>query len=188
MNKGSIFIISGPSGSGKSTILDAVFTAFPEMFFSISATTRQPRNGEIDGVDYHFISKEQFSEMLDDNAFLEHAEYVGNFYGTPAKPVFDHVENGKDVIIEVEVQGYDQLRKKLPEATSIFIMPPSLEELENRLRGRFTESEEKIRGRLAKAASEIEFSKYYDEIVVNDVLSQATEKVIDIIKSKHIYE
>ena len=164
-----VYVVSGPSGSGKGTVL-AQIKKRPDVFYSVSATTRGMRPGEIDGVDYHFISREQFLEMIERGEFLEHAEYVHNFYGTPIQPIRDNLAAGRDVIVEIEVQGFLQIKEKLPEAETVFIMPPSVEELERRLRGRGTETEEKIQGRLKTALEEMKYADRYDHIVVNDEL------------------
>ena len=185
MSKGTIFIISGPSGTGKSTIIDSILEAYPDTFFSVSATTRGPRPGEVDGKDYNFVSKADFEEMIKKGELLEYAEYVGNFYGTPSRPVFDNIEKGHDVIIEVEVKGHSQLREKLPEAVSIFISPPSIEILEERLRSRSTETEEKIQSRIATARHEMQFADSYDYVVVNNELDAAVRDALAIISKNH---
>lgn len=182
MTKGKILIISGPSGVGKSTVLKEVFAKVDNYFFSISATTRQPRPGETDGVEYYFISREKFEEMIAKDQLLEYAEYAGNYYGTPLEPIYSHSEKGDLVVLDVEVQGYQQIKKKIPEAVSVFIAPPSLEELEARLRGRLTETEERITKRLAIAKGELELAKTYDHIVVNDNVKDAAEKIFAVIQ------
>ena len=184
MNKGRIFIVSGPSGAGKSTILKSILEKYPDTFFSISATTRNPRPGEISGINYHFVSKEKFEDMIAKDELLEYAQYVDNYYGTPAGPVFQNVDEGHNVIIEVEVQGYMQLRNKLPEAVSLFIAPPSLEVLEKRLRDRSTETEEKIIKRISTAKIEMEYAKNYDYTIVNNDLSSAIAETLNIIENK----
>ena len=175
-----VYVVSGPSGSGKGTVLKAL-KARPDVFYSVSATTRAPREGERDGVDYHFITKEKFLEWIKQDEFLEHAEYVGNYYGTPVTPIKENLAGGKDVIVEIEVQGFLQITKKLPEAVTIFIMPPSMEELERRLRGRGTDSEEKIIGRLETARKEMTYADEYDHIVVNDELDRAVSELLAIM-------
>lgn len=175
-----IYVVSGPSGSGKGTVLKAL-KARPDVFYSVSATTRAPRDGERDGIDYHFITKETFSEWLERDEFIEHAEYVGNYYGTPISPIRDNLAIGKDVIIEIEVQGFLQITQKLPEAETIFIMPPSVEELERRLRGRGTDSEEKIIDRLETARREMTYADKYDHIIVNDELTKAVNELLEIM-------
>ncbi len=186
MNKGLVFIVSGPSGSGKDTLLCELFKKRPEIKFSISSTTRNMRKGEREGEKYNFISREKFEEMIKNDRLLEHNEYVGNYYGTPKAPVIDATENGNDIIIEVDVNGAAKIREKLPDAVSIFIMPPSFSELERRLSGRGTETEEVIKERLDNALGEIKRSLQYEYIVVNDDLSVAVDDIISIIESNHL--
>lgn len=183
-DKGTVFIISGPSGCGKSTILHEVFARRDKLYFSVSATTRAPRNGEKDGVDYCFLPKDRFLSLLSEDGLLEYAEYVGNYYGTPAAPVREHTEAGEDVILDIEVQGARQVKEKLPDAVMIFLAPPSMEELEKRLRGRLTESEEKIKGRLETAKTELEFSGAYDYVVVNDSVERTVNEIISIMEKE----
>ncbi len=181
MNKGRVFIISGPSGSGKDTVLKKIFECCPNIAFSISSITRSMRPGEVEGEKYNFISRERFEEMIVNDELLEHNVFVGNYYGTPKAPVINCIENGKDMIIEVDVNGASQIRAKMPEAVSIFIMPPSLEVLKNRLQGRGTDSAEVIEKRLAEALREISSAKDYDYIVVNDDLETAVGDVVTIM-------
>lgn len=186
MNKGGIFVISGPSGSGKDTVLKEVFKKCPEIKFSISSITRPMRQGEVEGEKYNFISREAFEKMIADDALLEYNCYVGNYYGTPKAPVVAAAEEGADIIIEVDVNGAKNIKKKLPEVISIFIMPPSFAELERRLSGRGTETEEIIKERMSNALREIECAKNYDYVVVNDDLSIAVDNVISVIKSNKL--
>lgn len=183
MYKGKLFILSGPSGSGKDTVLARVLQADENITLSISSITRQMRVGEVEGEKYHFISREEFELLIKEDALLEYNVFVGNYYGTPKKAVMNALENGKDVILEIDVNGADQIRKKLPEAVSIFIMPPSYEELKRRLTGRGTDSEEVIESRLKSALGEMERAKDYNYIVKNDVLEKAVEDVLHIILS-----
>ncbi|MBR6743361.1 MAG: guanylate kinase [Clostridia bacterium] len=183
MNKGSVLIVSGPSGSGKDTILKKVFEAMPEIKFSISSITRAMRPGEVEGEKYNFISREAFEEMLKRDMMLEHNEFVGNYYGTPRGPVDSVLENGGEIIIEVDVNGAANIRKKLSETVSIFIMPPSFEVLKNRLSGRGTDSAENVEKRMNEALCEIARADEYDYIVVNDELDKAVDDVITIIKN-----
>ena len=189
MNKGGVFIISGPSGSGKDTLLAEYFKKKPDTGFSISSITRDMRIGEVEGEKYNFISKEKFEQMIAEDKLLEYNNFVGNYYGTPREPVEKAVAAGKDIIIEVDVNGAAQIRKKLPEALSIFIMPPSFEELRRRLCGRGTESEEVIEARMASALGEIKRATEYDYIVVNDDIAVAVDDIISIISSsKYLLE
>ena len=186
MSKGLVFIVSGPSGSGKDTVLKELFKKRPEIKFSISSITRGMRVGEVEGEKYNFISREKFEEMIKNDDLLEYNEYVGNYYGTPKSPVVNAVENGDDMIIEVDVNGAAKIREKLPDAVSIFIMPPSFEELERRLSGRGTETEDVIKERLGSALGEIKRATEYDYVVVNDDLIVAVNDIISIIESNHL--
>ncbi len=183
MNKGRLFIVSGPSGSGKDTVLKKVFEKYQDISFSISSITRDMRAGEIAGEKYNFISREEFERMIADNALLEHNIFVGNYYGTPRKPVEDCINSGGDMIVEVDVNGAAQIREKMPEAVSIFIMPPSFEVLRQRLSGRGTETEKQVADRLLSAIGEIARAVEYDYIVVNDVLEEAVEDLISVIRT-----
>jgi len=183
MSKGGVFIISGPSGSGKDSILRELFKKCPEIKFSISSVTRNMREGEKEGEKYNFISRETFEKMIEDDELLEYNVYVGNYYGTPRKPVEEAVSEGKDIFIEVDVNGAASIREKLPEAASIFIMPPSFEELRRRLSGRGTENEELIMLRMASSLGEIKRAAEFDYIVVNDDITKAVDDIITIISS-----
>lgn len=183
MNKGGVFIISGPSGSGKDTVLAELFRNRPDLLFSISSVTRPMRSGEKEGDKYNFISREKFEYMIENDMLLEHNVFVGNYYGTPREPVERAVAEGNDIIIEVDVNGAAQIRKKLPEAVSIFIMPPSFHELKRRLRGRGTESEELIEKRLNSALGEIKRATEYDYIIVNDNITAAADDILSVILS-----
>lgn len=186
-NKGSIVIISGPSGSGKGTTVKALLKERESLKLSISATTRNPRPNEEHGREYFFLSKEEFNRKIQENEMLEYAQYCDNFYGTPKEYIESCVSNGDDVILEIEVQGGMQVKSKVPEAISIFLIPPNKESLEKRLRGRGTETEEVILQRLAQAEEELKSAPDYDYVVicgemdkcVNDILS-----IIDIQKMK----
>ena len=183
MNKGGVFVVSGPSGSGKDTVLKGLFAENPDILFSISAITRAMRPGEKEGEKYNFISRENFEEMIKNDMLLEHNLFVGNYYGTPRVPVEKAVSEGKDIIIEVDVNGAAQIRKKLPEAVMVFIMPPSFAELKRRLVGRGTESEELIEKRLRSALDEIRRAEEYDYIIVNDDAATASQSLMSVIKS-----
>lgn len=183
MNRGRLFLISGPSGSGKDTVLKGVFKKCPEIGFSISSITRPMRDGEIEGVKYNFISTEKFEDMIKNDELLEHNVYVGNYYGTPKAPVEKCLGEGRDMIVEVDVNGARQIREKVKDAVSIFIMPPSLSVLKERLSGRGTENEEAVNERITEALREIAVASDYDYIVVNDILEDAVNNVIGIIKA-----
>lgn len=184
MSKGTVLIVSGPSGSGKDTILKEVFKVIPEIKFSISSITRNMRDGEVEGEKYNFVSVDKFLDMIKNDDLLEYNKYLDNYYGTPRKPVEEVLNNGGEIIIEVDVNGAASIREKLPEAVSVFIMPPSFNVLKNRLSGRGTESEELVNKRLNEALNEISRASEYDYIVVNDALSEAVSDLVAIIKSE----
>lgn len=184
MNKGKLFVISGPSGAGKSTVITRLLKQLSNVYFSISATTREPRRGERDGVDYHFIGKEEFEQLIENDQLLEYAEFVGNYYGTPAIPVDEKLNAGYDVILDIETKGAEQVMSKRPDAISIFIFPGSFEILEQRLRLRGTDSEEKILGRLAQAKIECQKAEMYDYIIINDRFETACDEVTSIITAE----
>ncbi len=181
-NKGRLFIISGPSGSGKDTLLVKLFKAVPEIKFSISSITRPMRENEKPGQKYNFISKDEFENMIKNNELLEYNQFLGNYYGTPKAPVIKAIENGDDIVVEVDVNGAAQIRNNVPDCTSVFILPPSLEALKTRLHDRGTESEEKIRERLLCALDEIKRANEYDYVVVNDDIDTALNDLVGIIR------
>lgn len=179
--KNNLIIFTGPSGVGKGTIVKQVFSDLENIEFSISCTTREIRPGEKDGVNYFFRTKDEFEKMIKEDALLEWAEFVGNYYGTPKDFVFKTLESGSDVFLEIEVQGALQVMEKYPEAVSIFLVPPSLDELEDRLRTRATETEELLQKRLAKARDEMTYTNKFDHIVMNDDLDKAVASVKTLI-------
>ena len=183
--KGKTFIISGPSGVGKSTVLKELFRKRENLYFSVSATTRAPRTGEEDGVAYHFLTRETFREWIEKDEFLEYAEFVENSYGTPKKYVFEAMEKGLDVILDIEVQGADQVKQRMPEVVRIYLAPPSWQELERRLRARETDDEETIRKRLNRAKEEFRLAHTYDYFVINDSVEHATQELDSIMTAAH---
>ena len=185
MSKGRSFIISGPSGVGKSTVLKGLMEKRKNLYFSVSATTRQPRPGEEDGVHYHFLTMDTFREWIAQDEFLEHAEFVGNCYGTPKKYVYEAMDRGQDVILDIEVQGAMQVAEKMPEVVRIFVAPPSWSELERRLTARGTDTPEKIQGRLARAKEEVKLAGTYDYFVINDSVEHAVSELDAIMTAEH---
>ena len=183
MSKGNLFIVTGPSGAGKGTVLGRLLPTMEQLQYSVSATTRAPREGEEDGVNYYFLNRNDFLNMVDRGEFLEYAEYVGTFYGTPAGPVDECLEKGVDVILEIEVQGALTVKSKRPEAKLVFIIPPTFADLELRLRSRGSESDEVIAKRLEKAKEEYSMANHYDYIVCNGEVEQAVEELRSIIKA-----
>lgn len=185
MNKNSckkkLFVISGSSGVGKGTVLKGFLAKNPNFMLSISCTTRAPRKGEVDGINYFFLTKEEFQSCIDNNKFLEWAEFAGNRYGTKKKYINQCLDEGKDIILEIDTQGALQVKKQMPEAVLIFICPPSIEALENRLRGRHTEDESTIKRRLQEVKIEIERAENFDYKVVNDDLDNAIAELENII-------
>ncbi|AVQ98991.1 guanylate kinase [Oceanobacillus sp. M65] len=184
--KGILFILSGPSGVGKGTVRKELFDQATELKYSISMTTRNSRPGETDGVDYFFKSKEEFEELIHQNELLEYAKYVNNYYGTPRTYVEQTLAAGYDVFLEIEVQGALQVKENFPEGVFIFLFPPSLEELKNRIVSRGTESSDLVLNRLKEARKEIEMMDAYDYVVVNDKVEHAVSKVQSIIQSEHL--
>lgn len=181
MNKGTVIVISGPSGVGKGTVVEQILLDKEKFVLSISATTRSPRENEKHGVNYFYLTKEEFQSRIDNGMMLEYATYCDNFYGTPRAYVEENVSKGKNVILEIEVKGALTVKENMPEVVSIFIMPPSMQVLEKRLRGRGTEPEDVIQKRLKKAVEEMKQSPKYDYIVVNNTVEQCVNDIKSII-------
>lgn len=184
-NRGLIFILSGPSGAGKGTLVKELIK-FPENEVSVSATTRSPREGEIDGVHYHFLTTDKFHELIENDGVIEYAQYCGNYYGTPRAQIEAWLAEGKNVILEIDVQGCRQIKIKRNDVVTIFIAPPSMEVLEKRLRGRGTETDDVIANRLHAAKGELEKASEYDYIVINGPIEECTEDVMAIFKAENI--
>lgn len=184
-NKGILFIVSGPSGCGKGTVLAEILKN-PDFYYSVSATTRLPRNGEVDGVNYHFLQKDEFEKLIDNDGLLEYASYCDNYYGTLRKPVEDMLNAGKHVILEIEVQGAVNVMKKCPDAVSVFILPPSLTELKRRLNKRGTETEDVVNKRLSQAEREIRQADKYNFIMINAELDKAVDDLKTIIRAAEL--
>ena len=184
--KGMLYVISAPSGCGKGTILERILSE-GDYYYSVSATTRAPREGETDGVNYLFKSRAEFEELIASDGVLEYAEYCGNYYGTPLKPITDCINGGRDVILEIEVQGALKVKEKCPEAVLIFILPPSLEELRRRLNKRGTEAEEVIAKRVDAAEKEIGQSVHYDFLMVNADLDDAVSDMRAILRAAKLW-
>lgn len=187
VEKGLLIVLSGPSGVGKGTVRKAIFEHPKTNFkYSISMTTRDPRIGEVDGVDYFFKSKEKFEELIAADKFIEYAKYVGNYYGTPVDYVKDTIEAGEDIFLEIEVEGAKQVREKFPDALFIFLSPPGLKELENRLIGRGTDSDDVIKRRIKKAKEELRLMNLYDYVVVNEDVDDARGRIQCIVEAEHM--
>lgn len=186
MSKGLLVVVSAPSGGGKGTILKELFSKDSNLMFSVSATTRSPRPGEVHGKHYYFLSREEFQKLISEGKMLEYTEYCGNFYGTPKVPVEAWRREGKDVFLEIEVDGGAQIKSLVPDCVSIFILPPSMKVLEKRLRARGTEEDAVIEKRLLAARKEIPCAKAYDYIVYNDRLEDAVEDLAAILKAEKL--
>ncbi|RLK64038.1 guanylate kinase [Atopobacter sp. AH10] len=184
--RGLLIVLSGPSGVGKGTVRAKIFEKSQKFSYSISATTRKKRVGEEDGKDYFFKTREEFEEMINNEDLLEYAEYVGNYYGTPLSYVEEQLANGRDVFLEIEVQGALKVREKMPEGIFIFLTPPNLEELYNRIVCRGTDASDVIEKRMLKAKEELELITLYDYAVVNDQVDEAVRKIEAIIESEHL--
>lgn len=185
--RGMLIVLSGPSGVGKGTVRKALFeTGAADFSYSISMTTRKPREGEVNGVDYYFVSKEEFEENIRNGEMLEYAKYVDNYYGTPLKYVNETLDQGKDVFLEIEVNGAMQVRANCPDAVFVFLTPPDLMELKHRLIGRGTDAMDVINKRIKKAVGEIRMMRNYDYAVVNDEVGKAVERIQTIIRSERL--
>ena len=182
--RGQLIVLSGPSGVGKSTVIAELLGERKDIYFSVSFTTRSPRVGEADGVNYNFVSREEFERMIAADELLEYAQYVGNYYGTSLKVIQDKLAAGVDVLLDIDVQGAAKVRSKCPDAVCIFIVPPSFEELSRRLHGRATDNEDVIAGRLQKAREEYQQIPNYDYLVVNDKVSTAAAEIISILTAE----
>ena len=185
MNKGRVYIISGPSGSGKDTVLKKIFEKCPQVAFSISSITRPMREGEVEGEKYNFVTREHFEEMIANDQLLEHNVFVGNYYGTPKDYVEQQMEAGRDVILEIEIQGAMKVKEQFPNAILLFVMPPSIAELHQRLVGRGTETEEVIMERLLRAYEEAVGIEEYDYIIINDDLDACVKELHELLTKSH---
>ena len=186
--QGLLLVLSGPSGAGKGTICQMLREKLPDLAYSVSVTTRQARNGEVDGVNYFFKSVEEVKQMIAEGELLEYAEVYGNYYGTPRSYVMELLNQGKDVILEIDIQGAMQIKKRFPDGVFVFIVPPSLDELCSRIYKRGTDSEDVIKRRLASATGELAYANEYDYIVVNDVAQKATSKVLTNVVAEYDHD
>ena len=182
-DEGILLVVSGPSGAGKGTICNAIREKFPDLQYSVSMTTRDPRKGEVEGESYFFRTNEQFEKLIEEDAFLEYAKVYDHYYGTPKKRALDMISDGKSVLLEIDIQGAMQVKKRYPKGVFIYIVPPSLEILSDRLYGRGTDSEETIQKRLAQITSELAMAHQYDYIIVNDKLEDAVRKTSSILEA-----
>jgi guanylate kinase len=174
---GKLIVLTGPSGVGKGTLIKELFQRHPELYYSVSMTTRSPRPGEVDGKNYYFVSRHKFEQLVAEGEFLEWAEFAGNYYGTPRQAVLNYIQSGKLVILEIELEGARQIRSSYPGALSIFILPPSFSELEKRIRGRAQDSEEAIARRLQRAKDEIQAADEFDIQIINDDFETALKEI-----------
>ena len=186
MRKGLLIVISGASGTGKGTVCKKILADSPEVVYSVSATTRKPRPGEVDGKEYYFLSVEQFKTWIAEEKFLEYAEVYGNFYGTPLNKIEERLNRGEDVLLEIDVQGALNVKQKCPDGVYIFLLPPSLEELKRRIEGRGTENPESLSRRLKNAVAEIKIGLNYDYVVVNDTIDNAAAQILAILTAERL--
>ncbi len=184
MNKGLLIVVSGPSGAGKGSICRQLLNTVSEIKLSVSVTTRNPRSGEVEGENYYFVEKKDFEKLIEKDDLLEYAKVYDNYYGTPRKYVIDHIQQGKDVLLEIDIQGALQIKERYPEGIFVFILPPSMQELKRRIIHRGSETEASLEKRFQSAFEEINYVKKYDYCVVNDHLDQAVERVKAIIKAE----
>ena len=185
-NKGILFVLSGFSGAGKGTIMESFFEQYEGFVLSVSATSREPREGEQHGVHYFFVSREEFEDRIRNGSLIEYTEYQGNYYGTPRDFVIENMEKGLDVFLEIEVEGAENIRKQYPDAVTIFVTTPTPQELQRRLRGRGTNTEEQIRGRLRRAVDESEYVDDYDYLLINDDLEETVKTLYGITRTEHL--
>ena len=186
MRKGLLIVISGASGTGKGTVCKKILADSPEVAYSVSATTRKPRAGEVDGKEYYFLSVEQFKTWIAEEKFLEYAEVYGNFYGTPLNKIEERLNLGDDILLEIDVQGALNVKQKCPDGVYIFLLPPSLEELKRRIEGRGTENPESLSRRLKNAVAEIKIGLNYDYVVVNDTIDNAAAQILAILTAERL--
>ena len=186
MRRGLLIVVSGASGTGKGTVCKKILADLPEVAYSISATTRKPRPGEIDGKEYYFLSVDEFKAWIAEEKFLEYAEVYGNFYGTPLNKIEERLNRGEDILLEIDVQGALNVKRKCPDGVYIFLLPPSLEELKNRIEGRGTENPESLARRLKNAVAEIKIGLEYDYAVVNDTIDNAAEQIKAILTAERL--
>lgn len=184
MRKGLLIVVSGASGTGKGTVCKKLLDDMPEVAYSISATTRTPRPGEVNGREYYFLSIDEFKGWIADGKFLEYAEVYGNFYGTPFNKIEERLNRGEDILLEIDVQGALNVKRKCPDGIYIFLLPPSLEELKNRIKGRGTETPESLERRLANAVAEIQIGREYNYVVVNDTIANAAAQIAAILTAE----
>ncbi len=185
MSKGLLIVVSGPSGTGKGTVCSELLAQTPELAYSISATTRQPREGEVDGKNYYFMDKAQFEKTIEEGGFLEYANVYGNYYGTPLGKIEERLAAGEDILLEIDTQGALNVMKKCPDGLFIFLLPPSIGELERRIRGRGSETADSLAKRLGAAKEEIKIGRQYGYVVVNDTVRQAVKRIKCIMTAEH---